>query len=192
MFDKIEDWFLSLSFVEDKWPQECYFTLCRFFTMMKDTLWYGPRSFIGNIIKYKKFLWSDRWFDHYYLFNVLKIKLESDSKSYRKYGMCVDADKLADEMDKCISFLNKIIKDEYEEEALKDHDLKWGKLDFNFEKCKGGSLLNRYRSNVLTKNDEEQERKEFMDYMSIADLNRKNDIKDLFEMISDNILKWWD
>jgi len=189
-FDKLEDWFLSLRFIDDKWPEDVYFSLCRFKAKCMDVLWYGPKNFVLNIFTFRAFLWGDRWFDSYYLLNMIRIKLEHDSKMYKKYGMAVGSETASEQMEYCSKLLKKLCDDNYDAEHLKSHDEKWGELSFKKLDNSGGSCLKR--SKVLNDEEKEQERKEFMEHITISDIERKNDIKQLFETIEKNIQSWWD
>jgi len=190
-FDRLEDWFLSLKFIEGKWPEDVYFSLCRLKTKCMDILWYGPKNFILNIFIFRTFLWSDRWFDSYYLLNMIRVKLEHDSKMYKKHGIAVGSETASEQMEYCSKLLKKLCDDNYDTEHLKSHDEKWGELSFKKTGDKsGGSCLKR--SKVLSDEEQEQERKEFMEHITTSDIEKKNDIKQLFETIEKNIQSWWD
>lgn len=191
-FDKLEDWFLELSFVNGKWPEKLYFSLCRLFNKVKDVLWYGPRNFIKNIYIFREILWSDRWFDYYYFLNMIRVKLEHDAKMHRKYGICVNNFETADQMEYCIKILKKVIDDDYDLEHLKSHDEKWGEYSWSFTKANNGSILNMKRPNVKTDEDAEQESKEFVKHVNNAAAEKEGDINHLFETIAKNLQSWWD
>lgn len=191
-FDKLEDWFLELAFIDGKWPEDFYFMLCRFLSRVQDILWYGPTIFIKNMVRFAPILWSDRWFDYHYLLNMMRVKLEHDAKMYRKYGMCTNSGEAAKQMEHCAELLKKIDDDNYDTEHLEPHDKKWGDMSFNFTKKDDGSIMMGSRPNVITDEDKELERKEFMEYIEAADIERNNDIKTLFGVMSKNLRTWWD
>jgi len=190
-FDILEDWFLSLKFIEDKWPENVYFSLCRFKTKCMDILWYGPKNFIHNIFIFRTFLWGDRWFDSYYLLNMIRIKLGHDSKMYKKYGIAVGSEEVSEQMEYCSKLAGKLCDDNYDSEHLKLHDEKWGELSFKRTGDKSGSSCLK-RSKVLSDEECEQERKEFMEHITMSDIERNKDQKLLFEVIEKNIKSWWD
>jgi hypothetical protein len=123
-FDDLEDWCIGHPLIEDTKIEESYWTLSRFKDTLVEMLWYHPCNFIGNIIKYRKVLWNDRWFDYAYLLYMIQSKLEEDAKLYRKSGMCTTSDKAADEMERTLALLKRITEDEYNDlnQAQKDID----------------------------------------------------------------------
>lgn len=188
LFEKIEEWFLGLKCVNGTKIEDLYFSWYRLYNKIIQSCYRNPKNFFENIITYRKFLVRDMWFDHYYLFSILKDKLENDSKMYKKYGMTVHAKLYANQMNDCVHLLNRIIKDEYDEYELKSHDQKWGEINFNINKHKTWSG----RSGVNTDEDAEIERKEFKKCIYKAHEKRTKDIKDLFDKLNNNILNWWD
>ncbi len=114
-FDDLEDWCTELPFIANTEIEETYWMLSRFKDTIVDTIWNYPYNFISNVIKYRKFLWRDRWFDYVYILYMIQIKLEQDAKRYRKHGMCVSSTESAKEMERVIALLKKIDKDKYED-----------------------------------------------------------------------------
>ena len=119
-FDELEDEFLDLSCVKDTKIEEAYFILYRLKNSILDVIWYGPISFLHNIILYRKFLWKNRWWDYYYLLDILQLKLEIDAKYYRKLGMSMESKKMAEEMENCAALINRIKEDTNDKERSKD------------------------------------------------------------------------
>jgi len=121
-FYDLECWYTELPFVEDTKIEDTYWMLSRFKDTVVETLWYLPCNFINNIIKYRKFLWRDRWFDYTYILYMIQVKLEQDAKRYRRHGMCVPSTEYAEQMERAVALLKKIDKDDYEdlEELPKD------------------------------------------------------------------------
>ena len=141
---------------------------------LKD-MWDDFTNFFHNIIKYRRFLAKDYWFDHDYLFDMLRDKLKMDALNYRKYGCCINSIKYANQMEYCIGLLDRIIEDDYVLIELKPYEEKWGELTLtsSFEKS-------------------EEQRKHFLKCVEKGDRKKDRDINDLFEHMKTNILYWWD
>jgi hypothetical protein len=151
-------------------------------------LYYYPKRFFRNLIDYRKFLWYNTWFDFTFIFEILKLKLETDVKYYKKDSFSGVSEEIIEEMQICIKSLDRLIEDVYYDEAFEEHDAKWGKLEHEF-------LENRVkfkRKNVLNETDEEQERKEFLEKCEDETSLRKIDLEIVFDTMKNNILKWWD
>ena len=189
ILERIEDKFLDNRFVEDKWPEDVYYSIHRFFGRIDDNFYRPFKNYFHNLVKYRRFLAQDYWFDHHYLFEMLRDKLEKDALNYRKYGVTTIADKYADQMEYCVDILNRLVDDEYDQIELKPHDEKWGDIEFP-TKMEGEVRLNR--PNVHTKEDNEQESSEFMNHIQTAMNKKDKDVSDLFDYMSLHILKWWD
>lgn len=120
--DNLEDKFLELSYIKNTKIEDNYYKLCRLKYTLKNILWKNPLNFLRNIILYRKFLWENMWYDHYYLFNILKLKLEIDAKHYREYGMTTVSENLAREMECCVSLIKRIQEEDDIEQVPKDID----------------------------------------------------------------------
>jgi len=73
------------------------------------------RRFIRNLKDYWRFLMENEWWDHYFIYEVLKIKLEIDIKYYKKYAFSEEeySGKIVEEMQSCIALIKKIQDDDY-------------------------------------------------------------------------------
>jgi len=145
---------------------------------------------IKNLFIWFPVVWDDRWWDHYYLFIILRFKLGLVEKNFRKYGHHIDAKKDADVMKYCCGILDRLIADEYYEEACKEHDLKWGRMDMKVEWANG--KVDFIHPNVKTEEDKFIERKEFLECIKVKDQLEKDDVTELFKIMSRNVRKWWD
>ena len=68
---------------------------------------------IENIVEWFPTIYRDRWWDHSFLYSILKKKLEIMEKYFRRYGISTQAEKDADKMKKCVLLLDRLIKDDY-------------------------------------------------------------------------------
>jgi hypothetical protein len=162
-------------------------------TNAKDFVVYDIPQGITSICKWIPTLWKDRNWDQYFIFTILKKKLELTEPVLRN-GHCVDGNKRADEVHLCINLIDRILKDDYHENAFKNHDKKWGELDFSFRKHTDGKhcILDMTRQNIKTEKDKELERQESNRLYKHASNMQKQDIEYLFKIMSKHILGWWD
>jgi len=144
---------------------------------------------IKNLFKYFKVIWNDRWYDSHFIFKLLKFKLELMEKNFRKNGIHLYAEKDADKMKLCILLLDRLIKDEYTENAFRYHNEKWGEPEFSTDDSSKFIITHK---NVITEKDREQERKEFCIINDKTYGMEKQDVNYLFSFLSKNILTWWD
>lgn len=153
------------------------------FRKIKKVLWRLPKNFLINIWKYKRFLWNDFWWDSHHIFYMLREKLKNDVKMYKKYAWNLNADGLIEEMELCIKLLNRIIKDEYLDNALIPFDKKysnWMEKNFLIKDGKYMGFSDKKQSKLFSKAGERSE------------LQLKQDVEYLFKIMNKHILTWWD
>jgi hypothetical protein len=153
-----------------------------------------PRGII-NLIKWFPIIWQDRDYDQVYICYILQYKLSLMEKFLREKGHCINSEKDAFNIKKCVILLDRIIKDEYHENVFKNHDKKWGEIKLSskpYENDKEFHKLLISRKNVVTKEDEEQEKKEYR-RLNKHEVELKNqDYKYLFYLMEKYIKHWWD
>jgi hypothetical protein len=142
---------------------------------------------LDNLLYWFPTIWSDRYWDHSYLFKIIRKKLNNMEKNIRSQGLHVDAITDADNMLICINALDKLIADNYSEEAFIEHDKKWG--DLEWEK---GKIISFKRKNVITEQDKLQERVESKLCWEKAEEDQKQDLETLFNTMKSESLRWWD
>jgi len=168
--DKLEDMFLESKLISGTKIEDLYFDICRMWKSSVDLMYYKPINFLTNVRLYKSFLWNNAWYDHYFIFDMLKLKLKIDSKMYKERGMALESENLAKEMEYCVGILERICEDDYDSICSNDIPL--------------DDIINGVR------NDKNKDK--FLECMKQAEEARNNDIKKLFEYMSKYILKWWD
>ena len=144
---------------------------------------------IKNLFIWFRIIWNDRWWDHHYLYDILRFKLGLMEKSFRKYGHYVGSEKDAYNMKACCDILDRLIADDYHDDAFKEHDEKWGEIDM---KVGPDGKLDITRTNVKTAEDEFIERKEFMERCTAEGQAETDDVIELFKIIARNVQKWRD
>jgi len=156
---------------------------------------YNIKYGIENLIRWFPVIWKDRDWDHYYLYVILQHKLKHMKHLQKNYGNSMSAEQIVDEIKICIDLLDRLIKDEYDENALKKYYEKWGRPNFNWISISdksGRSELEITHENVKTKEDKKQESKHFHRACDHERKMRKQDIEYLFEYMSKHVEGWWD
>ena len=94
---------------------EWYWKLYRWFLWdvkhVHKTIWVG----IKNIWKWFPVIWKDRDWDYYYIYQVLKFKLEKQANYLIKHGSHENANRDAELMMTCVRLINKLQNEEYYE-----------------------------------------------------------------------------
>jgi len=71
---------------------------------------------VKNLYKWFWIIWKDRDWDHHYIFEVLKFKLEKQAKHLADVGFHNDAQRDAERMMTCVRLINKLQNEEYYDE----------------------------------------------------------------------------
>jgi hypothetical protein len=71
---------------------------------------------VKNLYKWFWVIWKDRDWDHYYILEVLKFKLEKQAKYLSEVGCHTTAQRDAELMMTCVRLINKLQKEEYYDE----------------------------------------------------------------------------
>jgi len=82
--------------------------------------WWKIRDFfrsirpgIKSLITWFPVIWKDRWWDHSFLYSILRKKLELMEEGFRLHGMGLHSEMDAKNMKKCILLLDRLINDAY-------------------------------------------------------------------------------
>jgi len=174
---------------------------------------YYHKDFINgvkNIIVWFPTIWSDRDYDHHYIYQVLKVKLKKQSKYIKSRGIHTRAFSDARNMKFCADLIQKIQDDYYGTEYFDYHksniyfvpleskegfsemksDLIWEKYDDYFKKYPliYKRVINGEGYFSINNTDNDKERIA----MDIARINEKRAEELLFKIIKNNINHWWD
>jgi hypothetical protein len=118
-----------------------YFLGCHSFKEIIERVFYDFRDGIKNLIDWFFIIWSDRQWDHHYLTRLLHHKLYRMEKYFRNGNFYENQEKDADNMKICADSLKRIIDDNYDEIAFKEHDEKWGELNIDWGKENNSTIL---------------------------------------------------
>ena len=141
---------------------------------------------IKNFWFYKSVIWNDRWYDHYFLMELLNKKLENMENNWDN-SHYVDADKDKDKIAEAKSLLSELVKDNFLDEAMKPMDKEYGELELNLDDSDNTALFLR-GGKEETPEQEEDWKKYYADSQK-----RKEEVKEeFFKIFKDNYEKWWD
>ncbi len=74
---------------------------------------------VKNLYKWFWIIWKDRDWDHHYIFEVLKFKLEKQAKHLAEVGFHNDAQRDAELMMTCVRLIDKLQNEYYYDELCK-------------------------------------------------------------------------
>jgi hypothetical protein len=80
---------------------------------------------LKNLWKWRKVIYKDRDWDHWYIFEILKTKLKYQAEHLQKHGMTMSAGVHTRQMLECVELIDKVQNETYIEEALEglgEHD----------------------------------------------------------------------
>lgn len=149
-------------------------------------------SGIKRLIKWAPIIWENYDWDYVYLLKIMYFKIDLMEKRMRTAQIIEDWETIADQMLECKTLLkNQIEKDEYDyvEEELEKHKEKWGDIRTTFNPDNSISIKS---SKVQTPEEEEQERKEYLNIVQKGINIKKSELNKLFELLPKYIQGWWD
>ena len=168
---------------------KCYY--CK----VRDYIRYDIPYGIENLIKWFPVIWQNRDWDHYFIYTVLRHKLHLTEQHIRHHDIHTHAQRDAEQIKLCVLLLDRLIADNYHEMAFKKVDEKWGDLELSSTPCEdrpGLHAVHITRPNIITEEDEKQERKEFKRAIDHERYLKDQDKRMLFQMMEKYIEGWWD
>ena len=78
---------------------------------------------VKNLYKWFWIIWKDRDWDHYYIFQILKFKLEKQARHLTEVGYHESARREAERMMTCVRLINKLQNEDYYEEMYQHKKL---------------------------------------------------------------------
>jgi len=123
---------------------------------------YGLR----NLIKWRKTIWNDRDYDYYYIYEILKKKLEFVAEHTEKHSMLENSEQHAKDIRECIRLIHALQHEEFETQAA--------------EKCISTSLYDNMSNEEFKQVFEEAQKK--------TDEAKSK----LFDTLKNKIEHWWD
>lgn len=81
---------------------------------------------IANLYRWRKVIYRDKDFDHWYIYEILKTKLEFQAEFLRKNGMHEAANNDVAKIKECIGLIDKVQHEYYIDEFLRSKE-PWSK-----------------------------------------------------------------
>lgn len=184
-----------------------YYTIKRW---LKWELPYYPKYFIEgvkNLIRWFPIIWKDRNWDHHYIWEIMKFKLSNQSKYIGTKDRHISAKRDAEIMMTCVRLIDKIQSEYYSSEYMDYH-----KSEFHWDDYEDKPDHKQLRIEELNENFDDYFSKYFLIYkkvrksrktlfpkktkqgiaMNIAYINHQRAKKLLFNILENNIERWWD
>jgi len=167
---------------------------------------------IRSVIRWFPVIWNDRDWDDWYIYKILQTKLKFQSKYIGDRDIHTRAKRDAEVMNTCVRLIDKLMEDFYDMEYLDYHESTFSFVDSdkpdykrleitdtseNFDEffnkyplvykkvLKDGdkNIFSLYEDGVLSKK---------RIAMNISQINHDRARKLLFNVMGDNINRWWD
>lgn len=167
---------------------------------------------IRSVIRWFPVIWNDRDWDDWYIYKILQTKLKFQSKYIGDRDIHTRAKRDAEVMNTCVRLIDKLMEDFYDMEYLDYHESTFSFVDSdkpdykrleitdtseNFDEffkkyplvykkvLKDGdkNIFSLYENGVLSKK---------RIAMNISQINHDRARKLLFNVMGDNINRWWD
>ena len=108
---------------------------------------------LKNLWKWRKVIYKDRDWDHYYIYEILKTKLQFQADYMRKHGYTESAAECAKEMLECVDLIDKVQNEYYLDLGMKElFENDWSDAQFNEMVKKHdevqAELFNKIRDNI--------------------------------------------
>lgn len=194
LIDKVVDKFEDM--IEDTRFEDAYYYCYRKFKWgwwNPSTAYYKVKYGVQNLIKWFPVIWNDRDWDWIFWVEMNVKKLDGMEKSIRS-GHHLYGWRDADNIHKAILALNRILEDDYHENAFRNHDRKWGKLETSFgpPDDKGCVEWLGRRGKATTEKEKEQERRESRKLFKHSEYMKHQDLEFANKIITKYLFHWWD
>ena len=165
----------------------------RRFVKISDFFRYDIPCGIKNLIRWFPIIWKDRSWDHRYIYEILRHKLDLQQKHIRKHKNHEGYEETAQKIELCVNLLDRLLDADYNDIAFRFFYKKWGQPEFNWiDKGNGYWQLDIKHPKVLTNEDQLECDKEFKVYSKREAELEKQDLDMLFKTMRKHIQTWWD
>lgn len=155
---------------------------------------------VRRLIEYTPLIWFHRHWDHAYIFKI-QIKLYKNLyKACYISGSHVVNPTEAKRLKTVIGLLERLSEENYTEEHRKWFEAKYGPTEYRFDLVPGSenkplgpySHMVDVRAESMTEKELKRYRAEQKRMYAIQDLQQKQDLKLLGDLIAKHCRKWWD
>jgi hypothetical protein len=158
------------------------------------TLYYKVKYGVQNLWRWFPLIWNDRDWDWRYWLQMNHKKLKSMEYNIRNNGNHVYCARDADNIKKAVLAIERLLADDYHDNAFTNHNKKYGKLKWTFGepdelKC---SQIHFSRPNANSESEKEYEHKSSRRLYKHADYMQKQDLEYATKIINKYLFHWWD
>jgi hypothetical protein len=146
-----------------------------------ETLVDNIKNGVENCYLWIKTIWVDKQWDDYFFLKIMKLKLTLMEKYFRHHGMSTESVKDADNIKRCITLLDRILNDNYSEEAFAEYNRKYKINNDDFD-----------LASITKPIVDPTQQADFKSAIQIETDMKENDFNELFKIIRENIQSWWD
>lgn len=146
-----------------------------------DTLVCNIKTGVENCYHWIKIIWIDKQWDDYFFLKIMRLKLTLMEKYFRYHGMSTESVNDADKMKRCIVLLDRILNDNYSEDAFIEYNRKYKINTDDFD-----------LASITKPITDPTQQADFKSAIQIETDMKENDFNELFKIIRENIQSWWD
>ena len=158
-----------------------------------------PQGF-KNLFRWFPIIWQDRDWDHYFIYSVLRKKLKQMEDFQRDHGIAVSHKKISKQIRICRCLLDRLMKDDYMENALFWHEKKFGDRELGFRDTDYGDPgewqeMYTYYPKLLDWTPEKIKMTADKDWHRCYEHSEKmqqQDLDMLFSKMNKQVRGWWD
>jgi hypothetical protein len=146
-----------------------------------ETLIENIKTGIKNCCLWIKVIWIDKQWDDYFFLKIMRFKLSLMENYFRFHGMSTESENDANKMKRCIVLLDRILDDNYSEEAFSEYNKKYKINNDDFD-----------LASITKPIKDPTQQADFKSAIQIETEMKENDFNELFQIIRENIQSWWD
>lgn len=146
-----------------------------------DTLVENVKTGVKNCYLWIKTIWVDKQWDDYFFLKIIRLKLTLMEKYFRYRGMSTESVNDADKMKRCIVLLDRILNDNYSEDAFAEYNRKYNINNDDFD-----------LASITKPITDPTQQADYKSAIQIETEMKENDFNELFKIIRENIQSWWD
>ena len=153
------------------------------------------KKFKKKLNDYRRFLKNDHDWDYVFILRLLSFKLKRTRECITENNIVLDARKIAKQIQEVETLLNRVDKDCYSEEVLKDFYKKYGQLRMIMapkRKRTPTSIPVHFKFAKETPQNHQKINREFIKLRKKADRMRIRDLNRAFDLMKKHIWGWWD
>ena len=149
---------------------------------------------IRNLVYWFPVIWRDWDWDDDFFMDILIHKLSSMERYFSTAQIVMDSEVYADEIRTVVQKLQAVRDQLNENAAFGLHEKKWGEAEWHYVPTEhpNYSELIITHPNAKTEQEQEQARQELSDAFCVSEMDDEVLLHEAFQLIAENMRKWWD